>query len=187
MDSTHRGTRESPPPPAETKPDGQIPDLTALSKHLDSKSQTLEAPTPYNPYWDFSSTRPRAQTNLSYHSLNFAPPTPIRLEDHSDSTSHTLAGNCWARSATIDDYVLVSGSTGLGAYVVWHCTVSTLKGGNLVIRKRYSEFSGLREGLLRAFPGAGGVLPVLPRKSVVSRFRPEFLEVRREGLQHFLK
>ncbi|KAF2482260.1 Phox homologous domain-containing protein, partial [Neohortaea acidophila] len=94
---------------------------------------------------------------------------------------------CWAKSAAVDDYVLVSGATlGVGAYVVWHCTIQTLKGGNLVIRKRYSEFDQLRLDLVRSFPHAEAMIPKLPRKSVVSRFRPEFLESRGAGLSHFL-
>lgn len=47
------------------------------------------------------------------------------------------AQSCWAESASVDEYVVVSGVTGVGAYVVWHCTVKTLKGGDLEIRKRY--------------------------------------------------
>lgn len=31
------------------------------------------------------------------------------------------------------------------------------------------------------------MIPELPRKSVVSRFRPKFLEARKRGLNHFLK
>ena len=53
-------------------------------------------------------------------------PTPISLEDHTDEGSE----HCkvlWAKGVTIDDYVVVSGSApGLGAYVVWNCTVETL-------------------------------------------------------------
>ena len=52
---------------------------------------------------------------------------------------------------------------------------------------RYSEFDRLRENLVKAFPHAEGSIPKLPRKSVVSRFRPRFLEQRKNGLSHFIK
>ena len=76
----------------------------------------------------------------SYHSLPSQDRSggPIRLEDHSEE-DHVLAQSCWAQSATIDEYVVISGPTGIGAYVVWHCTVKTLSGGELCIRKRWVD------------------------------------------------
>lgn len=55
------------------------------------------------------------------------------------------------------------------------------------IRKRYSEFNEFREQLVKSFPNFGAAVPVLPPKSVISKFRPRFLEKRRAGLQYFLK
>ena len=86
------------------------------------------------PYW---STGPRHGRSVSYHSISHQRPNPILLEDHSEEYSEQ-AQSCWASSATIDEYVLVSGPSGIGAYVVWHCTVKTLKGGDMTIRKRYA-------------------------------------------------
>lgn len=54
------------------------------------------------------------------------------------------------------------------------------------IRKRYSEFDHLRDNLVKAFPHAERMIPKLPRKSTVSRFRPKFLDQRKTGLGHFL-
>jgi hypothetical protein len=62
-------------------------------------------------------------------------PPAIALEDHSDARD-LHARSCWARAVSVDDYVVVSGPTGIGAYVVWHCTVSTLPAGHISIRKR---------------------------------------------------
>ena len=69
---------------------------------------------------------------------------------------------------------------------------TTLKILNIAITNslrlyRYSEFDQLRTDLVRAFPHAEAMIPELPRKSVVSRFRPKFLEARKAGLSHFLK
>lgn len=55
------------------------------------------------------------------------------------------------------------------------------------IRKRYSEFDDFRWRLTQTFPGFEAAVPELPPKSLISRFRPRFLEKRRAGLQYFLK
>jgi hypothetical protein len=55
------------------------------------------------------------------------------------------------------------------------------------IRKRYSEFDDFRGQLVQTFPNFEAAVPPLPPKSVISKFRPRFLEKRRAGLQYFLK
>ncbi|KAF1360646.1 PX domain protein [Lizonia empirigonia] len=115
----------------------------------------------------------------------------IVLEDHTDEGSEQCKV-LWAKHVTIDDYVIVGGKApGLGAYspgqyVVWNCTVETLDGGPMKIRKRYSEFEDLHQKLVQTFPHAVGSMPQFPPKSVVSRFRPRFLERRKQGLSYFL-
>ncbi|KAK4629703.1 PX domain-containing protein [Fulvia fulva] len=158
------------------------PDTTPPAR---STSTSTKRVTDAPPFWSSNARHSRSISTASYHSLNQTRPPAIVLEDHSDD-GHLQAQSCWARAVSIDEYVVVSGPTGIGAYVVWHCTVSTLKGGDLSIRKRYSEFDRLREDLVRAFRHAEAMIPELPRKSVVSRFRPKFLDQRRDGLSHFL-
>ncbi|GAB7332557.1 hypothetical protein MBLNU13_g04337t2 [Cladosporium sp. NU13] len=149
-------------------------DAAAASTHADRQT---EPPA----FWNTRHSR-----TASYHSISHLGPGTIQLVDHSEE-QHEQSQGCWARSVTVDDYTVVSGSSGLGAYVVWSLTVSTLKGGDMSIRKRYSEFDHLRENLVKAFPHAEGSIPQLPRKSVVSRFRPRFLEQRKNGLSHFIR
>lgn len=146
--------------------------LPHLSRHL------TDAP----PFW---SRHDRSVSTVSYHSINHERPTPILLEDRSEE-EHEASIGCWAKSVAIDDFTVISGPTGIGAYVVWHCTIDTLKGGDLAIRKRYSEFDQLRSDLVRSFPHAEAMMPKLPRKSTVSRFRPKFLDQRKAGLEHFM-
>ena len=62
-----------------------------------------------------------------------------------------------------------------------------VQGGDMNIRKRYSEFDDLRQKLVQTFPNFEAAVPPLPPKSLISRFRPPFLEKRRAGLQYFLK
>ena len=145
--------------------------------HPDNHRVTDAAP----PFW---SRHDRTVSNVSYHSMTHTR-NPILLEDRSEET-HEATQFCWAKSVHIDDYTILTGPSGIGAYVVWHCTVSTLKGGDLELRKRYSEFDQLRADIIRSFPLAEAMIPQLPRKSVVSRFRPKFLESRKQGLNHFL-
>lgn len=135
------------------------------------------------PFW---TRHDRSISAVSYQSVLEARPAPIQLEDHSEE-QHELSQGCWAQSVTVDDYTIISGPTGIGAYVVWLCTVSTLKGGRMTINKRYSEFDKLRGNLVESFPHAAASIPELPRKSIVSRFRPRFLEKRKDGLNHFIK
>lgn len=156
-------------------------DNTAKQSEVGPRPQS---PLPVSPpYWT------KHGRTLSDHSLDHARSGPglIALEDHTDDRDPASQG-CWARSVAIDHYTVLTGPTGIGAYVVWHCTVRTLAGGDLHIRKRYSEFAQLRQDLSRCLPrtAAGLGLPSLPRKSVVSRFRPWFLEERRVGLERFL-
>ncbi|PWW73322.1 PX-domain-containing protein [Tuber magnatum] len=111
---------------------------------------------------------------------------PITLVDHTITPSEN-SPSLWARSAKVVDYVIVAGSrTRVGAYVAWNCSIETFGGARVTVRKRYSEFVTLRDMLRETFPRSLASLPTLPPKSVVSKFRPEFLEARRQGLSYFL-
>ncbi|CBX95219.1 predicted protein [Plenodomus lingam JN3] len=89
------------------------------------------------PYWRKHDRNPSRVS--SYSTSDNGHPTPIGLEDHTDEGSDQCKV-LWAKSVTIDDYVVVSGTApGLGAYVVWNCTVETLDGGPMKIRKRWVE------------------------------------------------
>lgn len=92
---------------------------------LDSGTATVrpERNSIVPPYWQ---RRERSDSRLSCNSAD-ARGSPIRLEDHTDEDSEQCKA-LWARSVTIDDYVVVgSGTTpALGAYVVWNITVDTL-------------------------------------------------------------
>lgn len=111
---------------------------------------------------------------------------------HSDETRTSYGRDrnkaCWAKSVEVTNFVVVNGSaTNIGAFVVWNIRVQTLQGPYMNICKRYSEFDDFRRDLVRTFPSFEAAVPVLPPKSVISRFRPRFLEKRRAGLQYFLK
>lgn len=97
---------------------------------LQTSSNVTDAP----PFWSTS----RHRRTTSSESLNQTRPAAIVLEDHSKNDDEQ-ALSCWAQSVTIDDYSVVSGPSGIGAYVVWHLTVSTLKGGDMPLNKRYLE------------------------------------------------
>ncbi|KAJ9615526.1 PX domain-containing protein ypt35 [Cladophialophora chaetospira] len=148
-----------------------------------SKAGSDEQPRPTStppPYWHPS-------RDPSFDEVSASRPDPITLEDHTLSRDVSRSG-LWAKSITITEYVIIRGNPlGAGAYVVYSCIVQTLDGGPMTIRKRYSEFDELREKLVKEFPqSTKSSLPPLPPKSAIYKFRPKFLEKRREGLEYFL-
>ncbi|KAK4897806.1 PX domain-containing protein ypt35 [Elasticomyces elasticus] len=152
----------------------------------DSSLSSRQALQDIPPFWSPRQNHGRTISTVSYHSIiEQTARNPIRLEDRSHET-HSAAQGCWAQSVSLHDYTIVSGSTGIGAYIVWTITIRTLYGGDIELNKRYSEFDQLRTDLVASFPGAEAMIPKLPRKSVVSRFRPKFLDQRKAGLQQFL-
>lgn len=131
------------------------------------------------PYWSHHRNASRASQ------ISLDQPA-ITLEDHTEDPDSETSRGLWARSVSVDDHVVVQGKSGIGAYVVWSCTIQTLEGGPITVRMRYSEFDDLRQKLVSSFPHAKSALPALPPKSVLFKFRPAFLESRRVGLEYFL-
>ncbi|KAH8725356.1 Phox homologous domain-containing protein [Phaeosphaeriaceae sp. PMI808] len=157
--------------------DGSCPRLNADATTRPERNSVVP------PYWQRHQRQP---SRMSSHSTDNGQPTPISLEDHTDEGSDQCRV-LWAKGVTIDDHVVITGTApGLGAYVVWNCTVETLDGGPMKIRKRYSEFEDLHQKLIQTFPHAVSSMPQFPPKSVISRFRPRFLERRKQGLSYFL-
>jgi len=119
-------------------------------------------------------------------------PKPIKIQDHSlEHQDKDSADGLWASRVTVTEPSIIKGNQGktlqaVSGYVVWLCTVETFEGRILKTRKRYSEFFTLRQNLCTAFPRHEKMIPALPPKSVVSKFRPAFLEKRRRGLELFL-
>lgn len=73
------------------------------------------------PYWQ---RHDRNGSRLSQNSL--ARSAGITLEDHTADPDSETSRGLWARSVSIDDHRVVEGKTGVGAYVVWNCTIYTL-------------------------------------------------------------
>ncbi|KAG6060987.1 hypothetical protein E4U17_002890 [Claviceps sp. LM77 group G4] len=134
------------------------------------------------PYWKTSATYSR---NRSAESI--LPAGAITLQDNETSEHNDRNNACWAKSVEIVDYTVVNGgATSIGAFVVWIVRVETLNRSYMNIRKRYSEFDDFRSKLVKTFPNFENAVPLLPPKSMISKFRPRFLEKRRIGLQYFL-
>ncbi|KAK9486740.1 hypothetical protein V1527DRAFT_500772 [Lipomyces starkeyi] len=138
------------------------------------------------------------------HDLTPVDPIPITLVDHSMDDGD-VNGQMWARSAWVGDYSIVAGAGKAGAYVTWLCVIETVEGRTIRFRKRwvsilydclmlylmapkfrYSEFCKLQNALSGEFPMLRAAIPGLPPKSIISKFRPAFLEERRRGLEYFL-
>lgn len=98
--------------------------------HVHDASIVQVASTP--PYWK---SHDRTRSTASDVSISNLAIPAIQLEDHSDEY-HEVGRACWAKHVTIEDYVVIGGGAIAGAYVVWNCTVETLKGAPFMIRKR---------------------------------------------------
>ncbi|KAH6900655.1 Phox homologous domain-containing protein [Thelonectria olida] len=137
------------------------------------------------PYWVHTHGHQRNVSEVSVESI--LPAGAITLRDNETNEHNERNNACWAMSVEIADHTIVNGSaTNIGAFVVWNIRVETLNGSYMNIRKRYSEFDDFRNRLVMSFPGFEAAVPELPPKSVISKFRPRFLEKRRAGLQYFL-
>ncbi|GKT41793.1 PXA domain protein 1 [Colletotrichum spaethianum] len=195
------GAKGHPKPPSKVATNGTIEGL--LSRQNNNKTSrgglfgdededteshtesTVTSPSSVTspPYW---LGHHRSVSNMSAESI--LPDGAITMHDNEASDVNGRNRACWAKSVEITDYVVVNGSaTNIGAFVVWNIKVETLQGSYMNIRKRYSEFDDLRERLVKTFPNFEAAVPPLPPKSVISKFRPRFLDKRRAGLQYFLK
>ncbi|KAG5918805.1 hypothetical protein E4U61_001454 [Claviceps capensis] len=134
------------------------------------------------PYWKTTANYSRSRSAES-----ILPAGAITLQDNETSEHNDRNNACWAKSVEIVDYTVVNGgATSIGAFVVWNVRVETLNRSYMNIRKRYSEFDDFRAKLVKTFPHFENAVPLLPPKSLISKFRPRFLEKRRIGLQYFL-
>ncbi|KAI0533691.1 PX domain-containing protein [Xylaria digitata] len=175
----------------DTTMEGTASANASTNANNDSQSPIV-SPVASPPYWtargsqDYPLGHGRTVSSASVDSLIPAG-LGITLRDNENSSTDDRGDACWAKSVEVTDYVIVNGSaTNIGAFVVWNIRVETLSGSYINIRKRYSEFEDLRWRLMRTFPGFEAAVPELPPKSIISKFRPKFLEKRRAGLQYFL-
>ncbi|EGD85785.1 hypothetical protein H112_06708 [Trichophyton rubrum D6] len=152
---------------------------TASAPRAGTPQSNPQTATP--PYWKHS----RNISHASHTSLDRSSGL-ITLEDHSEDPSCDKSKGLWAKNVTIDNYAVVKGQSGIGAYVVWICNIQTLEGASMVVRMRYSQFVDLRCKLAEAYPHCKKSLPVLPPKSALFKFNAKFLETRRQGLAYFL-
>jgi hypothetical protein len=95
------------------------PDAPACSESPTPSTQSRPVSAVVPPFWQ------RHERNESYASQNSLVPA-ITLEDHAADPECETSRGLWARSVSIADHCVVQGKTGVGAYVVWNCTVHTL-------------------------------------------------------------
>ncbi|KAG0658666.1 PX domain-containing protein ypt35 [Rhodotorula mucilaginosa] len=108
----------------------------------------------------------------------------VRIEDWSERPNATFV-----KDVKMTGYQTV-GSEGSG-FVVFDVELQTLPtpqspGTILKIHKRYSAFVQLRHNLLASYPQFRGLVPRLPPKSSLAKYRPSFLEKRRQLLGYWL-
>ncbi|GAA5834662.1 hypothetical protein JCM3766R1_003633 [Sporobolomyces carnicolor] len=108
----------------------------------------------------------------------------IRIQDSSSRES-----KLFVKQLSIPAYHAV-GSEGSG-FVVYDIEIQTLPAGSssgTLIRahKRYSAFVRLRADLVAEFPRLRRAIPRLPPKSSLAKYKPSFLEKRRQNLNFWL-
>lgn len=122
---------EEPAPTSRPSDDSMTGDAAGTTRlGLDTATPPSEqqqpAPTPRPtspvttpPYWSH-------QRSFSSISVDTIAPGAITLQDN-DNGEDAKNKACWAKSVSIEDYVVVNGSrTGIGAFVVWNINVETL-------------------------------------------------------------
>lgn len=94
-------------------------DLSSTTTTTNKEQRPTSGEVP--PYWGHYRDASRAsQTSLDGSA-------GIALEDHTEDPNSDTSRGLWAKSVTVDDYVIVQGKTGVGAYVVWNCKIQTLE------------------------------------------------------------
>ncbi|ORY69122.1 Phox homologous domain-containing protein, partial [Leucosporidium creatinivorum] len=78
------------------------------------------------------------------------------------------------------------GAQNSGGFVVFDIEIHTREGTLIKAHKRYSAFVRLRSDLITAFPRLKTLIPRLPPKSSLAKYRPSFLERRRQQLSYWL-
>ena len=113
---------------------GGTPDNAPFSPSSDLDPGTSEAGSSalVPPYWQ----RRRHDSRASVQSQASI---PIQLLDHT-SESHEHNKAVWAKGATINDYILISGTiVAVGDYVVWNCNIDTLDVSDYLLLRTLSR------------------------------------------------
>jgi len=135
-----------------------------------------------NPQHSFRNTERGASTPaLGKHA---SPPSifskDIWLSDNSG------ASGLFAREVEIRGWTSVGDKLG-GAYIVYECVIRTKEGTVIHAHKRYNAFEELFVALHRVLPRQQHrIIPPLPPKVSLAKYRSTFLEKRRRMLQHWL-
>ncbi|KAI0690223.1 Phox homologous domain-containing protein, partial [Cytidiella melzeri] len=122
--------------------------------------------------------RPRPESVFSQDSRS------IWLVDNSGKDSS--ASGAFARDVQVTGWTSVGDKKG-GAYIVYDCAIQTKEGAVVHVHKRYSAFEQLFLRLRECLPAhQQSLVPQLPPKNPLSKFRATFLDKRRRALQHWL-
>ncbi|KAI0825559.1 Phox homologous domain-containing protein [Irpex lacteus] len=108
----------------------------------------------------------------------------IWLADNSGKGSSSTGA--FAQDVQVIGWTSVGDKKG-GAYIVYDCAIQTKEGAVVHVHKRYSAFEQLYWRLRSTLPPyQQSLVPQLPPKNPLSKFRAAFLDKRRRALQHWL-
>jgi len=78
-------------------------------------------------------------------------------------------------------------SHGLNTHTTYVCDGRKATGQQVLVERRYTDFVSLQGAIRRQYPALKGILPAVPEKKVLGKFKSSFIEKRRLGLQDFLE
>ncbi|KZT21153.1 Phox-like protein [Neolentinus lepideus HHB14362 ss-1] len=131
---------------------------------------------------------PPAYTSPPNSPLNRRRPRPASVFSANDIwlADHVGENMAFARDVKISGWTNVGDKLG-GAYVVYDCVIKTKEGTVIHAHKRYSDFEKLYSNLLITLPrDLRHLVPPIPPKSALAKYRPTFLDKRRRLLEHWL-
>lgn len=79
-----------------------------------------------------------------------------------------------------------SGLLNANTHTTYVCVGLSRTGEKNLVERRYTDFVSLQSALRKQYPALKRVLPAIPEKKLLGKFKPAFIEKRRLGLEAFL-
>ena len=155
------------------------------------RCQTSSAAPPSAGVPESAAAQPPAPPPPPYESVVLEdPPAPAHPAPASSSPAPPSPSPSPSGDITVEVTAPVKVGEGMSAYAAYGVTVQTtlpsFASETSNVTRRFSDFTWLRAKLQSSHPGV--ILHPLPEKTVTTNpFNPEFLEVRRAGLDHFMR
>ncbi|KAF9786469.1 Phox-like protein [Thelephora terrestris] len=175
---------------AETRLFNELREATQSDDDDESYLQTLKR---HETRTSLDSTQPTSRKSLRIPELGASSPELGKYETPASIFSDDIwlgdnsgASSLFARGVEIRGWTSVGDKLG-GAYIVYECVVRTKEETVIHVHKRYNAFEELFNSLHRTLPRQEHrLIPPLPPKTSLAKYRSSFLEKRRRMLERWL-